>query len=862
MDKEHIDTKLLETLFNEKGFSPNKAQRDAILHTEGPLFLTAGPGSGKTRVLLWRTLNLIVTKNVKPNEIFLATFTEKAAKQLKEGLQGLLSMATRITNKPYDISEMYVGTLHSLCLKLITERRFRTHHERNRRPMLMDDLDQYLYVYHNLNNILDDANDDNERNSIIKYLGENRSKGSTSKNETTKCLISYFNRMAEEDMSDAELEAYNGNDEMIKYLNKLTVRYRNLFCTGNTKRTDFAHLQQSTYEYISATTIDDVFKYVIVDEYQDTNTIQQKIYFKLAQHYKNICVVGDDDQALYRFRGATVENLVRFETNCASALGIKPKRIDLNINYRSRKQIVDTYTKFMDTINWHDTDHPEVSYRVENKNITANSTDNGTSVVVECGAPDVVASNIANTIKEMKENGTITDYNQCAVLFSSLKNKPPERFKEAFEQVGIPVYAPRMKGFLYTQEALVVFGLFAQVFQLDLQDHGFHQGFTNWIQRCFAASNEVCRQDKMLQKFIESRSEILQTAGDEYTKLLKTCEKKGYDLNSHIKYHINVELSKTKNLREETKNFLLSPRFNVFVSKAEENGRPLSIAYALARATAVDWTLLDLFYQLTFFKWFKTKFDDAQKNDESDAPLYNLAMVSKYIAKFIETSQPIITGAQIARQSLEKQFWNQYLYLLFRRDEKEYEDEEDPFPKGCVPFLTIHQAKGLEFPVVILGSARHDDKKARTLDIVVKTMRGGQSNEPIDRYDEFDTMRMFYVALSRPKNLLMIAQFRGAGQSTYKHFKTLFAQTAYTGTDSLDIDTIPKATETSSDIAHVYYYTADYLPYLKCARQYMVFRKYGFVPSRSQTMFFGSLIHETVEDLEQYIIAAENNLNQ
>ena len=90
--------KLLKKLSAEKDFKPNDAQYRAITHIEGPLFLTAGPGSGKTRVLLWRTLNLIVFHNVQPNEIFLATFTEKAALQLKEGLQGLLSIASKYTD--------------------------------------------------------------------------------------------------------------------------------------------------------------------------------------------------------------------------------------------------------------------------------------------------------------------------------------------------------------------------------------------------------------------------------------------------------------------------------------------------------------------------------------------------------------------------------------------------------------------------------------------------------------------------------------------------------------------------------------------------------------------------------------------
>src|SRR5579872_4953417 len=108
-------TTTLEKLWKIKGFTPNDSQREAILHTDGPLFLTAGPGSGKTRVLLWRTLNLIVFHNVSPEDIFLGTFTEKAALQLRQGLTVYLSDASRLTRQHYDLSRMPVGTVHSIC---------------------------------------------------------------------------------------------------------------------------------------------------------------------------------------------------------------------------------------------------------------------------------------------------------------------------------------------------------------------------------------------------------------------------------------------------------------------------------------------------------------------------------------------------------------------------------------------------------------------------------------------------------------------------------------------------------------------------------------------------------------------------
>ena len=107
-------TPQLEELFKYFAFNPNKAQFKAILDVDSPLFLVAGPGSGKTRVLLWRTVNAIVYHRYEPENIFLSTFTEKAAKQLVEGIQSILNVVTTYNDKHYDISKMYVGTVHSL----------------------------------------------------------------------------------------------------------------------------------------------------------------------------------------------------------------------------------------------------------------------------------------------------------------------------------------------------------------------------------------------------------------------------------------------------------------------------------------------------------------------------------------------------------------------------------------------------------------------------------------------------------------------------------------------------------------------------------------------------------------------------
>jgi len=119
---------------------------------------------------------------------------------------------------------------------------------------------------------------------------------------------------------------------------------------------------------------------------------------------------------------------------------------------------------------------------------------------------------------------------------------------------------------------------------------------------------------------------------------------------------------------------------------------------------------------------------------------------------------------------------------------------------------------------------------------------------------EFDVMRMFYVALSRAKNLLVIAHFTGPGQSINEPFSSMLSDD-FPRIHNFDVKSLPKAEQKDEDLPRTYSYTGDFLLYKRCPRQYMAFRKYGFVPSRSQTMFFGSLVHNTIDDLHQYLIA-------
>ncbi|MBQ7167808.1 MAG: ATP-dependent helicase [Treponema sp.] len=857
--------RLLRLLFEEKGFSPNEAQYKAITNTEGPLFLTAGPGSGKTRVLLWRTLNLIALEGVRPDEIMLATFTEKAALQLKEGLQGLLSFASKYTHRPYDIADMYVGTLHSLCQKLLTDRRFTEGMARSRRPVIMDELDQYFFIEGSKNwDALLEAGGFDLAKKTEAYSRINEwsglSMGKTSKTNAVKSCIAFFNRMSEEDFPDKELRLGKA-DETETALFKMTEKYRELLRNEPTEKVDFSCLQQRAFEYVSQQLFSaSVFKHVIVDEYQDTNTIQRKIYMQLAKGNKNICVVGDDDQALYRFRGATVENLIDFENICQKEIGVRPVRIDLSTNYRSRRQIVDTYTGFMDGADWENPDKKGQFFRIQGKNITPHSTDSGTSVLLETGKKDDVTKNIVSLVKELKDAGKISDYNQCALLFPSLKTTCEKDFETAFAEAGIPFYAPRANNILCTEEFLVVLGLFAKIFKLEAKPddaRGGMKDFQLWLQEALAKANEVVLQDKNLEEFIIEKWTEIELAKRNYRLMANCCEEKKIPLTNKAYSQTTKVLASVPKLDDGVRQALTGKNLNEFLMKKNNEGKPLSVGYVLSRVTALDWTLLDLFYQLNMFGWFTKRYDKAERGEE-DSALYNFGLITNYLGKYMELNGPIISGRNFQENAMGKNLFNSYIYALFRLGEGEYEDSDDPFPKGCVPFLTVHQSKGLEFPVVILASCRHNAKKVRPLDVLVRKMLAEQGSlpdmaEPLDRMDGYDTMRMFYVAMSRAKNLLVMAQFKGQGQSTWPALQDLFDKNQFSSCAQMNVAEMPEGEDKGERLAHVYTYTGDYLPYKNCPRSYMAFHKYKFVPSRSQTMFFGSLVHQSIEDLQNFI---------
>jgi DNA helicase-2/ATP-dependent DNA helicase PcrA len=837
---------LLQRLWADFKFSPNPQQLEAVLHVDGPLFLPAGPGSGKTRVLLWRTVNLITQHGVAPDEIYLSTFTEKAALQLRNGLRTLLSAVSAKTGKQYDTARLYVGTVHSLCQRLLTDRRISPQRSRTKQPVLLDELDQYLFLSRRRNwEPVLAATAWATPEDVIRFFGGNK----TSKHEALTNLISFFNRLSEETIDPAKAKK-RATDAETRGLLEAYATYRELLANHpHGSLTDLSLIQSVAVEHLRQNPgSSQVFRHVIVDEYQDTNPVQEHLFFQLAAGHRNICVVGDDDQALYRFRGATVENFVDFPERCEKRLGVSPRQIVLATNYRSLEDIVGFYNRFIVSpcCDWKKPG--KGAYRVMDKKIIANRKEHSVAVVASSpGEPADVAAEIAQLVRRLIDGKKVEDASQIAFLFPSVKSSQAQKMMGALHEVGLKTYAPRAGIFLGVDEAKDVFGLISQV--LGLHQHRFAE-FALWQTAIHRHGADLMEKDSNLASFIEKRRADLQQASGDYSALAETMEENGWTAKTPYEpAPMQAVLANTAGLSARARKSLLSGLFRRFAQQRMQGGKPFTVGYVVSRATSLDWNLLDFFYQLTGFRHFKAMFDLAESGKD-EGPVCNLSLISQYLSRFLDQFPFTISGESLAHNGFLNRFAN-FLYVLYRRGESEYENTEDPFPKGRIPFITIHQSKGLEFPVVILGNTRKDPK-LQTIEKLVKPLLT-RTGEPLDRMAEFDVMRMFYVALSRAKNLLVLAHFEGRGQRMHDAFKDLL-DARFPRIPDLQLKKIPAAKLETEDLPHSYSYTGDYLLYQRCPRQYMLFRKYGFAPARALTMFFGSLVHQTIEDLHHRLI--------
>ena len=283
----------------------NDRQKEAVLHTEGPLLILAGAGSGKTRVLTHRIAYLIEEKGVNPWNILAITFTNKAAGEMRERVDQLVGFGSE---------SIWVSTFHSMCVRIL------------RRHIELLGYDTNFTIY-----------DTDDQKTLMKDVC--RLLNVDTKIFRERTLLSAISRAKNELITPEEAVLQAGGDFSQKKIAEVYTEYEKQMRANNAL--DFDDLLLKTVQLFQThkEVLDyyqERFRYIMVDEYQDTNTVQFELVRLLASKYRNLCVVGDDDQSIYKFRGANIKNILNFEQYFQDA-----KVIKLEQNYRSTETILD-----------------------------------------------------------------------------------------------------------------------------------------------------------------------------------------------------------------------------------------------------------------------------------------------------------------------------------------------------------------------------------------------------------------------------------------------------------------------------------------------------------------------------------------
>ncbi|UPA22348.1 UvrD-helicase domain-containing protein [Candidatus Peribacteria bacterium] len=392
----------METLNNDAILNGlNEEQQQAVLQTNGPVLILAGAGSGKTRALTHRIAYLI-SKGVQPWQILSVTFTNKAATEMKERIKSMLHLSDPDTPGPFDQSQgdrhsklPVMGTFHSICVRIL------------RRDIEKLGRDRNFVIY---------DGDDQEKlmKTVLKdmRIPEEEMKA--------RAALSYIGKFKSEAYSPKEALAQATTDKMIK-IAQMYERYQTALRQSNALDFDDLILETVRLFHECPDVLDryqETWRYLHVDEYQDTNHGQYLLITLLAQKYRNICVIGDPDQSIYGFRGADIRNILEFEKEYKDAV-----RIKLEQNYRSTQPILTAADKVISA----NPNRPD-------KNMWTNRTEGPMIIVNEVRDERREAEEVVKAVQQMLASGT--PLREQVILYRT--HAQSRVFEEACMRSGIP----------------------------------------------------------------------------------------------------------------------------------------------------------------------------------------------------------------------------------------------------------------------------------------------------------------------------------------------------------------------------------------------------------------------------------------
>jgi DNA helicase-2/ATP-dependent DNA helicase PcrA len=663
-------------------------QRAAILHQGSPLLIIAGPGSGKTEVLTWRVAHLVRAGLVAPEHLLVTTFTNKAALELKDRIQQKLPEV--------HVEAMQVGTLHSFCGDLL--RQCQSHSPLPRGFHLLDEPGQLLFVYTQrkalgLSDIVKGRPHDFFSN-VLRLFNL-----ATEELVEPCCLGDWCDcQRAEAEVVAAELaggrsktKAQKAAGEVERWCEERVVvdayrRYVDLLRERGLA--DFAFLQRYAYDLLAShpaivAELRDRYRAILVDEYQDTNAVQERLLGLLAGDGENLTVVGDDDQSIYRFRGATVRNLLTFPQRYPDA-----RTIRLTENFRSREPIVGHSLQVI-------VHNPA---RFDKDLFTRRGPGSDVLLVYEHSVDEEAAA-LAGLLRRLHDAGRIRRWSDVVLLLRSVRSYAGT-YHEALHAAGIPAVVTGDATLFERDDIKQIVNLFT-----------FLGATKPW-------------GDVHVRQPIVALDETTVTALKGFSGSLSEIDEAG---------------------REETG-----------VTSAADRRKLAALLALKQRVQAREHTcLLEVFYRLLAISGYAAR---CEQGGDTEA-LLNLGVFSRLVAAFDEHA-----GTRTLYPFLD--------YVKLMR-----EGGVDPAvvePEDAVRITTIHQAKGLEFPVVVLASAmegRLPTTHRRDHYEVPYELRASKQPEVEDPH-LVDERKLFYVAATRARELLIlgtadVVNKRGGGPSRF-----------------------------------------------------------------------------------------------
>lgn len=624
----------------------NPQQKEAILTTEGPLLVMAGAGSGKTRVLTHRIAYLMSEKQVSPYNILAITFTNKAAREMKERVEKLIGERGK---------DVWISTFHSMCVRILRR-----------------DIDLIGY---DLNfGILDDA----DQLSVIKTVMEDLNLDP--KRQSPKYFLSQISNAKNELKTPSDLNKEFENEDVIRVYEK----YQQTLFKNN--RVDFddllmltVHLFEKHPEVLSF--YQNKFQYIHIDEYQDTNHAQYKIVTLLAEKFRNICVVGDSDQSIYSWRGANIENILSFESDYPDASVVL-----LEQNYRSKQMILNAANDVIKN-NSGRRDKQLWSDRGEGEAIEYHRASDG----------DVEANYIADKIAYMRRDAC--DYHDFAVLYRT--NSQSRAIEQALLRQNIPYRLVGGQSYFKRKE----------------------------IKDLMAYLRLICNPDDDLS-FVRVVNEPKRGIGAaSIDKLSHFAAESELSLMSSIQDATGV-------VAKATLNKLMDFKTMIYMLRAQIEDHSLA-------------SFIDLVLSQTGY----LEMLENENTIEADSRIDNLGEFKSMATQFEDVDLDEILAEEESEERADDLPTMTKLIILLNdlmlQTDTETEEEAN---ESKVTLMTIHAAKGLEFPVVFICGFEDG----------IFPLRSAIEQGADDLEEE---RRLAYVAITRAEDLLFITN----AQSRYQY---------------------------------------------------------------------------------------------